>query len=454
MLTIRGYFIFMRLSKIGRSFFQFRQRGTNLYQEIVAGLTTFVTMSYALILVPSLLVQHGEYLDATIVATIFVAFLATFAVGWVANLPYAVAPGIAITAYIHTMAIETWHLPFATCMGAIFLAGCLLIILTLTGIRKIILLSMPKALNCALIAGIGAFLMMTGLKNAEVLQPTRYFFKIATQLTFAHSMLILGILVTMLMLRKRVVGAFFWGMLFVWFIALISGHVSMKAMVLWPPQFPEHFGFFDIKDAFQWKYVGLIISIVGVAVFEMTGALTTLEHALPLQEKRVFQRFFYCDSLGSSVAGYLGSTPVGVYLESLTGLAAGGRTGVTAIVAACCMLVTLLIVPVMASMPAYVTSAVLIVLGASLLKEIRKFHWQDPTDWIISCLVFLLIPYTMNIFSGVGIGYMTYCILKLVTGRKKDISMCSWMLSAFFLLKFLLFDRLGMMVSSLTFPTF
>ncbi|MBS0623659.1 MAG: NCS2 family permease [Verrucomicrobia bacterium] len=430
----------MRISELSERFFRFKERGTHPYKEVMAGITAFLTMAYALVLVPTLLAGHGMHFESVMTATVLTAITATILMGILANYPFIVAPGVAMVAYVHYVMMQKWHMPWQAVMGTIFLVGVLLIILTFLKVRNLIVATVPGCLRVAAIAGIGVFLIVIGLQNGGLLLRKEWFFTLPSAFTFSHLMVLIGLVLTGILWILRFPAALFLGMVVVWSLSIFLGHAHIQHVASLPHSLSPTLLKLDVMQALQPKYLSALLSLLFVALFDSTGALMSLAHQLKLGPLHV-QRVFTCDAVGSFMAGCLGTSPAALYLESLSAIAVGARTGLAALVAAGCMAGALFLTPLISSMPAYLAAPVLIILGSSMVSQVKNFIWKDVTEWLPGCITLVLIPISLNIAAGIGAGYLSYCLLKVVRGKAKDVQWFSWLLAGFFLLKFLILDR-------------
>lgn len=414
-------------------------------REIIAGVTTFLTLAYALVLIPTLLGQHDMDVGAVMTATILTGVYATSMMGLLARYPFVAAPGVAMGVYISYGLMDVWQLTWEVAMGVIFLTGCSLVLLNVLHIRVLILETVPQCLRVATTAGLGLFLVIIGLKHGGILLELAYPFPIVVAWTFAHSMVVVGIVVTAVLWWRNFPGALFVGMLVVWGIAAYTGHVEWQGVMTWPQRLDATFLHLDVRAAVH--FLGAWVSLLFVALFDATGSVLALTQKLGCIEERRekchvprLKRLFMCDSTGSLLSGILGTTPVAIYVESMAGINAGGRRGLTACVAAVCMVSLLFFSPLAASMPLYATAAALILIGVSMLRQLQYLQWRHPIQWISGCATLIWIPLTFNIARGIGVGYLVYCALQLLTGQARRVHPFSWVMALLFLIWFLCFN--------------
>lgn len=427
--------------------FQLKANGTTLRKEVLGGLTSFFTLAYTLILIPSLLAKTGMDFGAVLVSTALVGAYSSFLMGTLANYPFVLAPGIALAAYFTYSAVLGHNMSWQVTLGVVFLTGILLLLLNLLRIRQLIIRVIPYALRVATTAGLGLFLALIGLKNAGIIVAHP-----STLLSFGDPrsiqliMTASGLVIIALLMLYRVPGAFFIGMLIIWSISRALRFIPWKGLVSLPESIGPIFFKLDVVGAFHFPYVGALISFLFVALFDSTGTLVGLaeEGGFIRHGETTFPRVSRAlmpDTTGTILSSLLGVSPVAVYLESAAGIHAGGRTGLTAVVAAILFLGALFFIPFATSMPFFATSPVLVIIGGMMLKKVGYLNWEDPSEWIPAFVTIILIPLTSSVANGIASGFLIYAVIKLLGGKFREVHWFTWVLSVFFLLKFIFFPE-------------
>jgi AGZA family xanthine/uracil permease-like MFS transporter len=440
------------MSAFFERFFQLKQNGTTIKREVLAGATTFLTLAYALFVVPTTLSQAGMDFGAALVATALVGAYSSFMMGFLANYPFVLAPGVALSVYFtYSVVLGSGH-TWQTTLGVVFLTGIVLLLLNLTRIRQLLIQVIPLSLRLATTAGLGIFLAVIGLKNAGIIVPHPHtLVAFGDPHSVSHIMAAIGLVAIGTMMALGVPGAIFLGILIVWLLSFFFGLVEFKGIVSWPESLMPTFFKLDVPGAFQLKHLNVLISFLFVGLFDSTGTLVGLaEEGGFLKEcgsgaKRcVFPRVSRAlmpDTTGTMLAPMLGATSVAVYLESAAGISVGGRTGLTAITASLLFLVALFFSPFASSIPLFATAPALLIIGGLMLRLVSRFEWTDPTEWIPAFTTLILIPLTFSVATGIAIGYISYCLIKLLSARPREVHWFSWIVGILFILKFIYFPN-------------
>lgn len=422
-------------------FFRLSENHTSIKTEILAGLTTFSTMAYIIIVNPRLLSETGMDFGAVMVATIIASFIGTMCMGLYANYPFALAPGMGLNAYftygIVLGAEHTWEIALGIC----FIAGICFLLLNLFGIRERIMNAVPASLRLATVGGVGILLAFIGLKNIHLVVP--HAGTLVTLGKMATPEIVLacfGLLLIATLMARNVKGAIFISILVNWILGLAFGLVQWKGIVDLPPSIAPTFFKLEILDALHPSYIPMILSFVFVAIFDTTGTLIGLAEQGNFLDRNGklprANRALTNDAIGTLAGSVMGTSTITTYLESAAGVAVGGRTGLTAAVVALLFLLSLFFVPFAASIPYFATSPALIVIGAMMLQPIKRLDWTDPSEYIPAFIILATIPLTFSIASGIALGFVTYPLIKLFSGRKKEVDPLVWAIAFLFLLKF------------------
>lgn len=432
---------FQKKSNILERFFQTRQHKTTIKNEIVAGLTTFSTIAYAMVVVPLILQNAGLSFKECLAATLLTGAIATLMMGILANYPFVFFPGMGIGAYFtYSIVIEN-HLPWQTALGLTFLVGLLMVVLWVTRLRELIIHAIPLGLKIGTTAGIGLFLVLIALKNMNLVIFNSQTLIGAGNLVAPQSLLFgFELALIAALMAKGVRGAILIGVFVSWVLGLAFGFVQWKGVVALPEFSMKAFLALDIKSAFSFDCIFLVFSFLMVYLFDTSGALMGLAHQGAFFDKDGnlprFRRALLPDTLGTLCASLLGTSPTVPYVESAAGMAAGGRTGLTSTVVGLLFLASLFFAPLVASIPFFAVAPVLVIVGALMLRSVIDFRWKDPSDFIPCYVTVVAIPYLFSIGNGIGLGMILYPVCKLLCGKWREVHPFAWILALLFAVKF------------------
>jgi len=423
-------------------YFEFERLRTNWRQEAVAGLTTFLTMAYIIFVNPSILADAGMPPAAVAAATCLSAGIASILMGALARYPIAMAPGMGLNAYFTYGVVKGMGVPWQTALGAVFLSGVLFLLLTATGIRRWIVESIPRPLYAAVAIGIGLFIALIGLKNAGIVVPHP-----ATSLTLgnlrapATALSLAGLLLTAALLVKGVRAAIVIGVAFTTAAAALLGLTQFTGGV--PPwQALSQTAFqLDIPAALQLGLAEIVFAFLFVDLFDNLGTLLAVAGRAGLIESggkipRI-ERILAADSVATITGSLAGTSTVVSYIESASGVAAGGRSGVTAIVTGLLFLAALFIAPFLGVIPPAATAPALILVGALMMSHTAEIEWTDLRAAIPAFLTIVSIPLTFSIANGLSIGFLSYALLQVATGRARQVPPFVYVLSVILFIRFL-----------------
>lgn len=427
------------------SFFEIEKHGSSVKTEILAGITTFFTISYIIIVNPKVLAVAGIPEEPTMVATILVAFLGTFLMGVYAKRPFAIAPYMGMNAFIAYTVVKIMGHSWQTAIGAILISGVILIILTVTGLRGWLAKSIPTSLKLACTVGIGFFLTFIGLIKSGIIlsaggPPVRI-----GQLNHPEVYLaILGFIVIALLMMKKVKGAILLGILVITIIGFVTGLEDLpKKWVSMPPDISPIVWQFDLIGALQWSFASIILTIVVMDIVDTIGTLMALSMVGKLLDEKgelpQVEKPMLSDAIATTVAGMLGTTTAGAYIDSATGIEAGGRTGLTAVVTAVLFLLTLFISPFVAAIPAYAYSPALMVVGLLMIGMVTHLDFTDFSEAVPVFTTIVLMAFSYNIGIGMTGGFIVYIIFKLAAKRSSEISAGMWALGIISLILFIIY---------------
>jgi AGZA family xanthine/uracil permease-like MFS transporter len=423
------------------NFFRLQQNRSSVKTEVLAGVTSFSTMSYVIFLNPAILAESGMDYGAVFVATCAAAAIGTLIMGLLANYPIALAPGMGLTAFFTYEVVISMGNSWQTALGAVFVSGILFIALSALPVREWIINSIPKSQKLAISAGIGLFLALIALKNAGIIvdHPATLISVgnlAETEVVLAAS----GFLIIAALDHLRVPGAIIIGMLTVAAIGIVMGITEFAGVASLPPSIAPTLAQMDIVGALQLGMVSVIIAFLFVDVFDTTGTLIGVGHRAGLLDANGrlprLRRALFADSTATVVGATLGTSPVTCYIESAAGVKAGGRTGLTAVIVAVLFFCSLFFAPLAASVATYATAPALLFVACAMTQALSELDWSDSTEAIPAMVTALSIPFTFSIATGIGFGLISYAVIRLLSGRSRDTSFAVYLIAAIFLLKF------------------
>jgi AGZA family xanthine/uracil permease-like MFS transporter len=447
-------------------FFKLKENGTTVRTEIIAGITTFATMAYILAVNASILSDAGLDRGAVFVATAIASVIGTVAMALIANLPFAVAPGMGLNAFFaYTVIIGMGFSP-QLALAAVFVEGLLFIALSATGIRTAIFNSIPTTLKYAVGAGIGLFILFIGLKNAGIVVANpATFVGIGNFLDAAPALALIGTVITFILLLKKVKGALLIGILITWVLGMGAYAVGWyavdfgaglyplipDAVVSMPPSVaPTFFIFIDgFKEIFTTtggfvSFLTVMLAFLFVDMFDTVGTLAGLaSKAKLLDEHGRFEKSgkaLMADAISTSIGAALGTSTTTTYIESASGVQEGGRTGLTALVVAFFFALSLFLSPIFLTIPAFATATALVVVGILMLEPLGNIKFDNLEDVIPMGLTIITMPLFFSISHGLAFGFISYVVVKAAVGKFKEISVLSWILAVVFLAQILLID--------------
>jgi AGZA family xanthine/uracil permease-like MFS transporter len=422
-------------------FFELRIHGTTVRTELLAGLTTFVTMAYIIFVNPQMMASAGMDHGAAFVATCLGAALACFIMGAYANWPVGLAPGMGLNAFFTYTVVADMGYSWQVALGAVFIAGVLFVFMSVTRIRGWMLESIPMDMRIAMGAGVGLFIGFIGLKNAGIVVANPATLITLGDLTQPAPMLgALGFLVMAVLTQRQVQGAMIIGVLGVTLAGIPFGLVEYAGLVSAPPSLAPTFMQLDIAGALDLSMISVIIAFLFVNLFDTAGTLLGVASRANLVDEngkiKNMDRALKADSTSSVIGAFFGCAPVTSYVESAAGVAAGGRTGLTAITVGALFLLAIFLAPLASMVPAYATAGALVYVAMLMMTGMEKLDWADMSEVVPALLMIVMIPLTFSIANGIAVGFISYVVIKLCVGRRADISPGAYVLALIFLLKF------------------
>ncbi len=423
-----------------KRFFGFADANTDFRTEILAGLTTFLTMAYIIFVNPAILGDAGMPKESVFVATCLVAALATLIMGLYANYPIACAPGMGLNAYFAYAVVKGMGFSWEAALGAVFISGCLFLLVTLLRVREMIIDGIPRSLRVSITSGIGLFLGIISLKTAGVIVGNPDTLVTLGDLHQPSTLLaIVGFLAIVTLDTLRVRGAILIGILGVTVLSFIFGGNTFHGVFAAPPSIQPTLFKLDIRAALSGGILNVILVFFLVELFDATGTLMGVANraGLIVQGKmHRLNRALLADSAAIVAGSVLGTSSTTAYIESASGVQAGGRTGMTAVTVAVLFLACLFIAPLAGAVPAYATAPALLYVSCLMLRDLADVEWSDATEAVPAALTALLMPFTYSIANGVAFGFISYAVLKLLTGKAKQVKAVVWVIAAVFLLRF------------------
>ena len=422
--------------------FNLKANNTSLKKETLAGITTFVTMSYIIFVNPQMMAESGMDYGASFVGTCIAASLACFFMGLYANWPVGLAPGMGLNAFFTYTVVGGMGYPWEIALGAVFWSGILFTIMSITPLRKWMLEGIPLNLRIAMGSGVGLFIGLIGLKSGGIISGNDATLLSLGDLTEESTLLsILGFLIIAILSMRKVSGSIIIGILTITSISIFSGLVKFKGIISLPPDPLPVFLKLDIIGAFDVAMISVIISFLFVNFFDTTGTLLGVANRAKLVKKtgeiQNLDKAIKADSTSSILGSFFGCAPVTSYVESSAGIEIGGRTGLTAVVTGFAFLLSIFLSPLSEMVPPYATAGVLIYVAIIMLSDVERLDWSDSTEIVPSLIIIIMIPLTFSIANGIALGFITYTLIKLTSNRHKEISPSAWFLTLIFLAKFI-----------------
>jgi AGZA family xanthine/uracil permease-like MFS transporter len=421
-------------------YFKLKDNGTDVRTELLAGVTTFLTMAYIIFVNPSILGDAGMPKDAVFVATCIAAALGSLIMGLYANYPIALAPGMGLNAYFSYVVVKGMGLSWEVALGAVFISGCLFILVSVFRLREMIVNGIPHAIRTAITVGIGMFLALIALKSAGIVVANPATLVGIGDLHQAPPLLaIMGFFVIVALDKLRVKGAILIGIILVTVLSFFFAGNTFNGVVSPIPMIAPTLFKLDIMGALSVGILNVVLVFFLVELFDATGTLMGVASRAGLLVNGKMARLnkaLLADSVAIAAGSMLGTSSTTAYIESAAGVQAGGRTGLTAVAVAVLFLACLFISPLAGVVPAYATAPALLYVACLMLRELAEIDWSDSTESIPAAIAALSMPFTYSIATGVAFGFVAYAALKLLTGRWREVRLIVWIIAAVFLFKF------------------
>ena len=430
-------------------FFKFREKKTSIRIELVAGLTTFVTMAYIIAVNPAILGVTGMDKEALIAVTCIMSGAASLAVGLFANAPIAMAPGLGLNS-IFAYLVVSEKMDWPTALGVVFIAGCFFLILTGLGLRRRIVEAIPTSLISAIGVGIGLFITFIGLQDLGLIVNNEATLVGAGRLSPTVLIGILGLLVMVYLEIKKVPGSLLVGIVIATIAALIFKRIELPGQYVSSSLDISPIAFkLNIIGALKWGFFGSIFTFMFIDMFDSIGTLVACCHKAQMvdEEGRIkgMDKLLGIDAVATIVGSVLGTSPTTAYAESAAGIEQGGRTGLTSLVAGILFLLALLFVPIVGVVPKYATAPALIMVGLFMVREVKRIDFANMEEAFPSFIIMVMIALSYSISTGLAFGFVSFTLIKTVLGKAKEIKPAMWVIAALSVL-FLTLDQIPALI--------
>ena len=422
--------------------FKLQDNHTTIKKEFLAGFTTFITMAYIIFVNPQIMALSGMDQGAIFVGTCLAAAIACFVMGFFANWPIGLAPGMGLNAFFTYTVVGEMGYSWEVALGAVFLAGILFFIMSITRLRAWMISSIPMNLRIAMGAGVGLFIGLIGLKNGGIIVSNQATLLSLGEFSRTETLLAaIGFLIISILSLRKVTGAIIIGILTTTLIALFVGLIEFNGLVSYPPEIAPVFMKLDVLGALNLSMLTVIMSFLFVNLFDTTGTLLGVATRANLisndEESDGLNKALKADSSSSIFGTFFGCSPVTSYVESSAGVEAGGRTGLTSIVVGLLFLLAMFLSPLASIIPPYATAGALIYVAILMLSGMEKLNWSSTAELLPALVIIVMIPLTFSIADGIALGFLTYVFLKFFNGEYKEIASGAWFLTLIFISKFI-----------------
>lgn len=424
------------------SFFKIKEEGSSVRTEVIAGVTTFLTMSYIIFVNPDILSNTGMDRNAVFVATCLAAAIGSAIMALLPRWPIGMAPGMGLNAFFAFTVVGAMGFTWQQALGAVFISGVIFLILTLTGVRAWLISGIPRSMRSAIAAGIGLFLAIIALSSSKIVVANPATLVGLGDLTETGPLLAIGgffIIAALDALKVR--GAILLGILIITVLAMILGVSQFNGIMSMPPSIAPTFFQLDIVGALHAGLFHVILVLVLVEVFDATGTLIGVAKRaglMPEGKPNRLGKALLADSTAIVAGSFLGTSSTTAYVESASGVQAGGRTGLTALVVAVLFLAALFFAPLAGSVPVYATAPALLYVACLMMRELLEVEWDEITEAAPAALTALMMPFTYSIANGLAFGFISYAVLKTLTGRFREVHPATWLVAILFVIRFVM----------------
>ena len=424
------------------NFFQLDLNNTDVKSEIIAGFTTFLTMAYIIFVNPQIMEASGMDKGAIFVGTCLAAAIACLIMGVFANWPIGLAPGMGLNAFFTYTVVGEMGYSWEIALGAVFIAGILFFVMSVTNLRGWMIASIPMNLRIAMGAGVGLFIGIIGLKSGGIIITNDATLLALGDFTNIETLLAAtGFLIISALSIKKIPGAIIIGILVITLIAIFADLIQFKGVISTPPNIAPTFMKLDILGALNLGMLTVIMSFLFVNLFDTTGTLVGVATRANLLdengEAENLDKALKADSGASIFGTFFGCSPVTSYVESSAGVEAGGRTGLTAVVVGILFILAMFLSPLASIIPAYATAGALVYVAILMLGGMEKLNWSHVTELLPALIILIMIPLTFSIADGIALGFLSYVVLKITNGEIKSITYAAWFLTIIFISKFI-----------------
>jgi AGZA family xanthine/uracil permease-like MFS transporter len=425
------------------SYFNLSANRTDVRTELIAGITTFLTMAYIIFVNPQILGAAGMDKGAVFVATCLASAVCTLVMGLYANYPIALAPGMGLNAFFAFTIVLTYKYTWQQALAAVFCSGVLFLLVSVFRIREYIIDAIPYNLKLAISAGIGLFLAIIGLQSAGIIVDHPATLVTLGNLTQPSAILaLLGFVLIAALNYRRILGGTIIGILVIAIIGIPFGLAQFQGIVSMPPSLAPTFLKLDFSRVMELGFITVVLTLFLVDLFDNAGTLIGVTHRAGLLDKQGklprMRQALISDSFAAMFGSLVGTSTTTSYIESAAGVNAGGRTGLTAVVVAILFLIALFFSPLAGMIPAYATAAALLYVATIMAKGLAEMSWDDVTDYAPAVITAIAMPLTYSIATGIGLGFITYVVLKILAGKAQDASPTIMILAIVFAIKFAL----------------
>lgn len=423
--------------------FSLSQQGTTVKREVIAGLTTFITMVYIVFVNPAMLAEAGMDMGAAFVATCVAAAIGCFIMGFWANYPIALAPGMGLNAFFTYGVVLGMGHSWQSALGAVFVSGCLFLLLSLFKVREWVIQAIPLVLKQAIATGIGAFLALIALKNAGIVVSSPATLVQLGDITSAEPLLaILSFFVIAALMFRDIKSGVLISILVVTAGAWVSDMVEYQGIISTPPSVLPTIMALDISSALELSMLTVVFAFLFVDLFDTSGTLVAVTQKAGLSDDNGkmprLGRALSADSTATIAGSMLGTSTTTSYIESVSGVSVGGRTGLTAVVVGCSFLLMMFFAPLAKMVPIYATAGAILYVAVLMLQNLKLVNWDDMSDAIPVSVVLLMTPLTFSIAHGIALGFIAYTSVKVLCNKSSEVTLSVWILTALFILKFAL----------------
>lgn len=425
--------------------FKLTQNKTSVRTEILAGLTTFMTIAYIAFVNPQILSNTGMDPQAVFGATCIAAAVGCAIMGLLANWPIAMAPGMGLNAFFAFVVVGKMGYTWQEALGAVFISGIFFLILTLTGVRKWLINGIPQSLRSSIVAGLSLFLALIALKSSGLIVANPDTLVSHGDLSSAPVIFtIIGFFIITCLDTLKVKGALIIGIIIVTVLAMILGYADKPNTVIsMPPSLAPTFMQLDLPGILEKGFLNVVLVYVLVELFDATGTMVGVAKKAGLltdKDSSGLGKGLMADSVAIITGSVIGTSSTTAFVESTAGVQAGGRTGLTAITVGILFLLMLFLAPLAGVIPIYATAPALLFVATMMLRDIVEINWRDPTDAVPSAITAISMPFTYSIAEGIGFGFISYVIIKCFTGKWRDIHPATAVIAGLFLLRFIFGD--------------